>query len=341
MTSRELVIKTLNHEPVPRAPRDLWIPPGEESLRADELTEMNVRYPSDILSLDVAPLLSKRSQGKSTKSGDFTDAWGSVWHADENHKTPQLKQSPLAEASRIASYQPPAELLDRSRFTKASKICPTTNRFVLAWSEVRPFDRLRFLRGPDQAITDLARGTKDIRNLLAMLHDVACKELELWAATEVDGVVFRDDWGSPDGLLISAEMWRELFRPMYREYCKILHAHDKFIFFHSDGDISDIFGDLVKLDIDAIHSQLRLMNVERLAKKYRERVTFWGEIDCPSVQNSGEVEEFLEKSMAVRRALDFGHGGVIAQCFWNHSTRLQTIAAFFEQWLVPMPMHGN
>ena len=26
MTSRELVIKTLNHEPVPRVPRDLWIP---------------------------------------------------------------------------------------------------------------------------------------------------------------------------------------------------------------------------------------------------------------------------------------------------------------------------
>lgn len=340
MTSRELVIKTLNHEAVPRAPRDLWIPLGDDSVRADELSEMNVRYPSDILSIEVAPLQGKRSQTKSGKSADFTDAWGCVWHAAENDATPQLKQAPLTDASRIASYQPPPELLDRARFAKASKLCPTTNRFVLAWSEVRPFDRLRFLRG-DAAVTDLARGTKDIRNLLAMLHDVACKELELWAATEVDGVLFRDDWGSPDELLISTEMWRELFRPMYRDYCKILHAHDKFVFFHSAGDISDIFGDLVKLEIDAIHSQLRLMNVERLAKKYRERVTFWGEIECPTVHNPAEVEEFLEKSMAMRRALDFGHGGVIAQCHWNHNTRLQTIASFFELWLVPIPMHGN
>ena len=196
------------------------------------------------------------------------------------------------------------------------------------------------MRGSEAALVDLARGTKDIRSLLAMLHDFACKELELWAASEVDGVVFRDDWGSPDGLLISAEMWRDMFRPMYREYCKILHAKDKFVFFHSDGDISDIFGDLVKLDIDAIHSQLHLMNVERLAKRYRGRVTFWGEIDCPNLQNPDAAEEFRETVLAVRKALDFGRGGVIAQCPWDPGVRLQTIAAFFEQWLVPLPMHA-
>ena len=212
----------------------------------------------------------------------------------------------MADASRIASYRPPAELLDHSRFAKANKICPTTSRFVLAWSEVRPFDRLQLLRGREAALADLARGTKEIRSLLAMLHEFACKELELWAESEVDGVAFRDDWGSPDGLLVSAEVWRDLFRPMYRDYCKILHAKDKFVFFHSEGDVSDIFGDLVKLDIDAIHAQLRLMNVERLAKRYRGRVTFWGEIDRQQLQNPGTAEEFRETVLALRRALDFG-----------------------------------
>ena len=246
----------------------------------------------------------------------------------------------MADPSRIASYRPPAELLDHSRFAKANKICPTTNRFVLAWSEVRPFDRMQFLCGREAAMKDIARGTKDARNLLAMLHEFACKELELWAATEVDGVAFRDDWGSPDGLLISPEMWRDVFRPMYRDYCRILHAKDKFVFFHTEGDVFDIFGDLVKLDIDAIHSQLHPMNIERLAKRYRGRVTFWGEIDRQQLQNPATADEFCETVLAVRRALDFGHGGVIAQCLWNHGVPLQTVAAFFEQWIVPLPMHG-
>jgi len=70
------------------------------------------------------------------------------------------------------------------------------------------------------------------------------------------------------------------------------------------------------------------------------RGAFWGEVDCQDLQNPDRVKEFLETSLAVRKALDFGHGGVIAQCPWNHGVRLQTIAAFFEQWLVPLPMHG-
>jgi hypothetical protein len=340
MTSRELVVKTLNHEPVPRVPRDLWLPAGEGTSRAEELGEMNIRYPSDIIQPEVAPAHGKRSSAKPNKAGDYTDAWGCVWHGGPPGSPPELKLSPLLEAEKIAAYQPPSELLERARFAKVNKSCQGTSRFVMAWSEVRPFDRLRWLRGSEATLVDLARGTQEIRGLLAMLHDSACQELQLWADTEVDGVGFRDDWGTPEGLLIAPEMWREIFRPLYREYCKILHAKDKFIFFHSEGDVSDIFSDLVKLDIDAIHAQLRLMNLERLAKRYRGRVTFWGEIDRQQFQNPGTAEEFRETVLALRKALDFGRGGVIAQCTWDHGVRLQTVATFFEQWLVPLPMHG-
>lgn len=341
MTSRELVVKTLNHEPVPRVPRDLWIPPGVESLQADEVAEMSVRYPSDIVTPSTAPTGGKRSAAKLGKQNEWTDVWGCVWRDSGNCDPPALKCSPLAEAGRIASFQPPAELFDRSRFNRANRLCPETSRFVLAWSEVRPFDRLQFLRGDEKALMDLARGRKSIRGLLAMLHDAACRELERWAETEVDGVVFRDDWGTPDGLLIAPEMWREIFRPFYREYCEILHAKDKFVFFHSDGNIRDIFGDLVKLDIDAIHAQLHLMKFERLVKRYRGRVTFWGgQPDGRRMLTPGTTEEFRETVLSVRRELDFGSGGVIAQCRWGPDVKLQTVATFFDQWLIPLPMHA-
>ncbi len=340
MTSRELVVKTLNHEPVPRVARDLWLPSGEDSVGSDAIAEINVRYPSDIVPPEVGPAHGKKSTGKPSKSGDYTDAWGCVWHTDEPGLPPELKVSPLAEADKIAAYQPPPELLEKSRFAKVNKSCLATNRFVLAWSEVRPFDRLRFLRGSEAALVDLARGTKDIRGLLAMLHEFACKEIEVWADTDVDAVALRDDWGTPEGLLIAPEMWRELFRPLYRDYCKILHAKDKFVFFHSDGNIFDIFGDLIKVGIDAIHSQVHLMDVERLTKRYRGRVTFWGEVDRQRLHQPGTPEEFREAVLAVRKALDFGSGGVIAQCPWDPCVRLQTIAMFFEQWLTPLSMHA-
>jgi uroporphyrinogen decarboxylase len=269
MTSRELVIRTLNHRPVPRVPRDLWIPAGEDSPRADELAEMDVRFPRDIVQPELTPAQRKRTpskSGKTSKTSELIDEWGCIWHV-ERGAPPELKHSPLADTGKIASYQPPAELLDRSRFAKVNRSCQVTTRFVLAWSEARIFDRLRFLRGHELALMDLARGTSEIRSLLGMLHDLACQEIELWADTEVDGVVFRDDWGTPDGLLVAPEMWREIFRPMYRDYCRILHAKDKFAFFQSGGNLFDIFGDLVKIGIDAIHCQWESNDLERLSKR--------------------------------------------------------------------------
>ena len=101
-----------------------------------------------------------------------------------------------------------------------------------------------------------------------MLHDVGLQGTEIWGTTEVDGVAFRDDWGTPDGRSGSAgDVARHSSARCTRNTVAFCTPHDKFVFFHSDGDISDIFGDLVKLEIDAIHSQLRLMNVERLAKR--------------------------------------------------------------------------
>lgn len=341
MTSRELVVKTLNHESVPRVARDLWISPEVEASRADEVAEMLVRFHGDMETYQVPLAGGRKSAKKSSKQAEWTDLWGCVWQESENCSPAELKHSPLSEAARIAAFQPPAELFDRSRFNRANKLCSQTSRFVLGWSDVRPFNRFQFLRGYEAAMMDLARGTKRSRGLLAVIHEAACEELRRWNETEVDGVVIGDEWATPEELLVAPEMWREIFRPLYREYCEILHEGDKFAFFHSKGNIRDIFGDLVKVEFDAINAQLHLMTFDRLVKRYRGQVTFWGGHPDPRLLHEpGTPDEFRQTVVAARRELDLGEGGVIAQCQWEPGVRLQTVAAFFEQWLAPMPTHA-
>lgn len=344
MTSRELLIRTLNHEPVDRVPRDLWHSPGVELFRAEEVAEIELRYPQDIVQPDFEYPRGKRSKGKPYRVGRYTDAWGCTWRVTERGTVGEVEDPPLADPAKTAEYRPPFELLatDRSaqaRFARANRSCAATSRFVLAWTATRPFDRLQLLRGRDAALDDLASGNQQIRSLLAMLHDFSCREMEMWAGTDVDGVALRDDWGTPEGLLLAPEIWRDLFKPLYRDYCKILHGKDKFVFFHSDGKIPEIFGELVRVGFDAIHCQLFLMDIERLAKRYRGRVTFWGEIDSLRVLPFGTTEEIRQAVRRVRKALDFGSGGVIAQCRWPLNVPLRNIAVVFEQWMMPLPMH--
>ncbi len=339
-TSRDRVIQTLNHQPVDRAPRDLWIAPGVEASLADEIAELLIRYPIDLVKPDFQYPQGERAKGTPHEVGEYTDAWGCVWRVAHRGMMGELRHSPLADLRQLAHYRPPYELLAPTAFTRVNRSCASTSQFVLAWSETRPFERLQCLHGPEATFVDLAHGTKELRHLLEMLHDFSLRDLETWAATDVDGVVFMDDWGSQTSLLISPEVWRELFKPLYRDYCDLLHRHDKFVFFHSDGFIADIFHDLIEVGIDAINSQLFCMDIESLAEHFRDRVTFWGEIDRQWTLPLGTPHDVQTAVQRVRKALDFGRGGLIAQCEWSQGVPFHNLAAVFESWMQPLLAHA-
>jgi hypothetical protein len=83
-----------------------------------------------------------------------------------------------------------------------------------------------------------------------------------------------DDWGTNRSLLINPQTWREIFKPLYKEYCDIIHSTGKYAFFHTDGHTEAILGDLIEVGIDAINAQLFCMDIEEIARKHKRKVTF-------------------------------------------------------------------
>jgi len=332
MTGRERVIRTLNHEPVDRVPRDLWMLPGIPMTRQDEVDEMLRRFPVDFGAPEYRYGDGRRCRGVPNEVGAYTDAWGCTWHVAEPGVVGEVKEPPLADWSELGGYRPPFELLDEADLSQVSASCAASDLFMKAGTETRPFERLQFLRGSEQLFLDLAYGTRELRELLGMLHDFFCRELRMWAETEVDGVSFMDDWGTQTALLIAPEMWREIFKPLYREYCGILREKGKRVFFHSDGHIAAIYPDLIEIGVDALNSQLFCMDIEELGEKHRGKVTFWGEIDRQQVLPFGTPEEVREAVRRVRRALDRDRGGVIAECEWGIGVPFANVEAVFDEW---------
>ncbi len=126
-----------------------------------------------------------------------------------------------------------------------------------------------------------------------------------------------------------------LFKPLYRQYVEILHARDKFVLFHCDGNVAEILEDLAEIGVDAVHAELSLMDLDALAECLRGRITFWGEIDRRRILPFGTPDEVRAAVCRLRSALDFGQGGVVAQCRWGIDVPFKNVAAVFEQWLAP------
>lgn len=123
-----------------------------------------------------------------------------------------------------------------------------------------------------------------------MVHEYFQKQEELWLQAEVDAIHIADDWGTQQSLLISPDMWREYFKPCYREYCEMAHRHGKLVLMHSDGYILDILDDLVEIGVDAVNSQLQCMKLADL-ERFRGNIAFWREIDRQYLLPFGTSEE--------------------------------------------------
>lgn len=333
MTSRDRVRAALTHRMADRVPRDLWVLPFISLFRNEELERLLRKYPSDIGSPALLPDGGNKVAQQLSTSGSYTDEWGSVWHVGEPGVIGEVKVPVLADWLKLAAFQPPWDLIRTRDMDSINRQCEKSDRFMLSPACARPFERLQFLRGTENVFIDLAYGSPEIFRLLEMVHEFYLAEVRNWASSDVDAVFFIDDWGSNRGLLINPEIWRSVFKPLYRDYCDIIHSAGKFAFFHSDGNIEAIFDDLIGIGIDAINSQLFCMDIGGLAKRYKGKITFWGEIDRQHVLPFGSPDDVRAAVRRVRNALDDGTGGVIAQCEWGKDNSRENIEAVFEAWL--------
>jgi len=179
---------------------------------------------------------------------------------------------------------------------------------------------------------DVMEQETDLYHLLALIHEFSMKELEFWVTTDVDYVMFMDDWGSQQQLLIPPTIWRSLFKPLYRDYCDIARAHGKFVFMHSDGMIVEIYDDLIEIGVSAINSQLFCMDIVDLSRRAKGRITFWGEIDRQHVLCSDDPQAGRMAVRQVAESLYDPRGGLIAQFELGPGGNPVVAEAIFDEW---------
>lgn len=331
MSSRQLVYDILNftHGQNQRIPRQLWFLPWVRKHCPQRLEQIQRDYPDDIVTAPGCYHQKPLTNGDPYAVGAYVDEWGCVFENLQEGVIGEVKEPLIAQWSDLDKLRFPKETLTIN-VQEVNAFCAQTDKFVMAGCCPRPFERLQFLRSSVELYMDLAEGVGEIIDLLHEVHQFYLKELELWAQTDVDGLIYMDDWGSQRALLISPHMWRQLFKPLYREYIDLAHQHNKKIFMHSDGYILDVIPDLIELGLDALNSQIFCMSVDKM-EPFKGQLTFWGEIDRQHLLPHGTTQDIADAVTQVYQTL-YQNGGVIAQCEFGASANPDNVAQVFKSW---------
>jgi uroporphyrinogen decarboxylase len=342
LTSRERVLCALNHEEPDRVPiffgtsgATTMLAPGYDRLKAHlgipgETTVFwrglqYVLMDEEVLAWagsDGRPLLAGPAPAPlahDVSADAYVDGWGSLWERRPDAIYYEVVDSPIRTAT-IADLDryPWPDLAHPSRFVglrERAKAIQEAGYAVVALSGVSPFEQAYVSRGVENWMLDLA-GNPDfalalMRKITDLMKASVIKLLEE-AGDCIDVLITGDDLGSQNATLISPRMYRRMIKPFHVELMSEIKKWTKAkIFYHSDGNIYSLLGDLVEIGVDLLNPvQVNagdMGNTARLKREFGDRLAFCGAIDTGWVLPYGTPADV--RAEVRRRIGDLGPGG--------------------------------
>ena len=136
--------------------------------------------------------------------------------------------------------------------------------------------------------------------------------VKIMAENDAKMVLLWDDYGFKNGLFMRPELYRKYIFPWIKRICEAAHKQDCKILLHSDGDLMEIFEDIIECGVDAINPvESTTANPEydifKLNEKYGDKITFVGNLS-PIMLAIGEISEIEDYAKRLIRELAPGGG---------------------------------
>ena len=155
-------------------------------------------------------------------------------------------------------------------------------------------------------------------------------------------VLLWDDYGFKNGLFMRPVLYRKYIFPWLKQICQAAHKEDCKIMLHSDGDLFEIFEDIVKCGVDIINPVESTTanpdyDIFKLNEKYGDKITFSGNLS-PILLAIGEIYEIEEYAKRLIRELAPGGGYIFGS---GHSINPAVTIDRFEAMQNVRRKYGN
>jgi len=244
-----------------------------------------------------------------------TDEWGCVWATLADTHLGEVQSYPLKTWDDLPRLSIPDFLSDHRWEGMQAARAKANGRYMLG-NICSLYERLHFLRGLENLWCDILEEPERVSALLDILVESNIKVVRRYARYGVDGIMFTDDWGLQDRLMIRPALWREIWKPAYRRVFDAAHSEGIDCWMHSCGYIVDILDDLIEIGLNAVHmDQQENMGLDNLCARFRGRINFFACVDIQKTMVTGSPDEIRAYARKMAACLGTKEGGFIPRWY--------------------------
>ncbi|MFI4911231.1 MAG: uroporphyrinogen decarboxylase family protein [Sedimentisphaeraceae bacterium JB056] len=253
---------------------------------------------------------------------EHIDAWGVVWH---RHITDsgkgEAKEYPIADIAKQAEYKFP-DLNHPAYFDAVKKVVQDNEKsdnpkYILG---VAPFATLNEgthnIRGLQNMFMDYYTNADDLKALIGRLADKQAEGIRCLAKAGCDGVMFYDDWGLQDRLMVSPDLIEEFFMPFYRRNWQLSHELGMENWMHSCGYIIEMLPVFAEAGLNVAQiDQQENMGLENLAEQVGGKVAFWAPVDIQKTMIEGSLDDIKAYVKRMISTIGSFNGGLVSMAY--------------------------
>lgn len=250
------------------------------------------------------------SPSDEVQPGHFRDEWGVIWNRTVDKDIGNVENRVLPDPT-LSSFSLP-KASDTVFELYPRFIADNQDRFRVSSIGFSLFERAWSLRGMEELLIDMVENPGFVHDLLDGICEFNLALIDRALSFDIDAIMFGDDWGSQNGLIMGPTLWREFIKPRIARMYKRVRDAGKYVMIHSCGKVQELFPELIECGLQVFNPfQPEVMDVRETKRRYYGRLAFFGGISVQRLLPHGTPDEVRSEVKQLLRDLGKG-GGYIA-----------------------------
>ena len=271
------------------------------------------RWPSDVIHAGIGGSSTQPLEPRGHELRRWRDEWGVTWASLTDFDKGEVVEPAIADWADLDNWQPPA-LGEAGRYEAAAATFGSDREhFRIGHIPGFTFNVARKLRKLENYLCDLLLERGRIDELHRRVRGVLLEAIDRMAAAGADAIMFPEDWGTQDRLMVSPAMWREIYKPEFAALAGRAHDHGLKVIMHSCGKMTAVIDDMIETGVNCFQfDQPRLHGLELLAERFAGRAAFWCPVDIQTTLQTEDPAAIREDARLLIEKLFVRGGGFIA-----------------------------